>query len=194
MIMVFKHIEADYQDKSEFERWKDSSTSTYYRAKSFLSSKCAEFRRKKLLSSFANDGETEPCVSELTSDNLQSVSESETPPVSDHSVSLSDKADHSIRFDSDRLNRFYDKVGQLFINGCWHNNDRMEYAIFLKVLYCIVYRKGWDKNVSWEKVTRYPLQDGTHLNPKQLAQKMKFYNDADHDGIKKHFEELLNEE
>ena len=47
---IFAQIEADFQDKNEFERWKESHTSSFYKAKSFLQSKCVEFKQKGLIS------------------------------------------------------------------------------------------------------------------------------------------------
>ena len=47
---VFAQVEAGFQDKNEFERWKESHTSSYYKAKSFLQSKCEEFRKIEQIS------------------------------------------------------------------------------------------------------------------------------------------------
>lgn len=94
---------------------------------------------------------------------------------------------------SDRMQEHLDKAKAYIKDAHWWNDDKKQYAIFLKVLYCKVFRKDWSNNVRWVKLPIYPLRDGTQLTISQLKGALRDYNDDDYGGIRKTFENLFQQ-
>lgn len=82
-----------------------------------------------------------------------------------------------------RLEQYESRASSLFVDGKWHNSVIKDYAIFLKVLYGVVYRKEEGYNVSWSKLNIRPLSDGSIVTPKQLSNAVRSI-DADLDEAK----------
>lgn len=93
---------------------------------------------------------------------------------------------------STRMQEYLDKAAGYFPNGRWHNDERKEYAVFLKALYCKVFFKDWKNNVRWSKLPISPLKDGTLLTIDQLKGAMKGYDEILDNGLRKSFEDLFN--
>lgn len=92
---------------------------------------------------------------------------------------------------SPRMNEYLSMASKYFVNNRWHNNNKKEYAIFYKVLYCAVFRKDWKNNTGWSRLQPRPLANGDTLTAKQLTGVMKGYDNALDDGTRNHFASLL---
>lgn len=92
---------------------------------------------------------------------------------------------------STRMQEYLTKAAGYFQNGRWHNDERKEYAVFLKTLYCKVFFKDWKNNVRWSKLPISPLKDGTLLTIDQLKGAMKGYDEILDNGLRKTFEDLF---
>ena len=153
-----------YRDPEQYDSWKKKNAVMLNDALAFLYDKCKPADR---------DGSI---VREQTSSSEDAINEV-------NGVILSTRMEH-----------YLSKAAPLFIDGRWHNNDRLEYAVFLKVLYLKVYRLDWEttKRVMWNKVILNPLADGTLLDSRQFTEAMKRYSDNS-DGIRTRFEKMLGD-
>lgn len=95
---------------------------------------------------------------------------------------------------SDKMKSYLKKASDYFSNGHWWNSDKKQYAIFLKVLYCKVFRKEWSNNVRWIELPICPLRDGTLLSILQLKSALRGYDDAKDGGVRKSFENVFDKE
>lgn len=92
---------------------------------------------------------------------------------------------------SSRVQEHLDKAKVYFIKGRWHNNDKMEFAIFMKALSCKIFHRDWSGYAKWVGLPILPLQDGTILTVNQIKGVLRGYSDDIHDGIRQRFVRLL---
>ena len=59
---------------------------------------------------------------------------------------------------SDRISYYMNLASDLYENGEWKGSSIKEYAIFLKELYRVVYKKEGRFNVLWEKLKILPMK------------------------------------
>lgn len=93
---------------------------------------------------------------------------------------------------SDRMKEYLDKAKDYIKGGHWWNNNKKQYAIFLKVLYCKVFHKEWSNYVRWIDLPLYPLRDGTQLSIPQIKGALRGYDATKDGGVRKSFEKIFD--
>ncbi|HOE75557.1 MAG TPA: hypothetical protein PLK07_03060 [Rectinema sp.] len=126
-----------------------------------------------------------PVLVEATKDEDRGDSKQER-----ETVSAEAKQNNEIEL-SERAEELLNKAEGYLVNGHWHNNDKKEYAIFLKVFYCRIARKDWRNNVRWVSLPIRPLADGTTLTVDQLKGALRSYDEPLDGGIRIRFENIL---
>lgn len=91
----------------------------------------------------------------------------------------------------ERIQEHFEKAKLYFKDGKWHNDDRMEFSIFMKALSCKVFHREWDGYAKWKGLPIPKLQDGTQLTVNQIKGTLRGYSDTVHDGIRRRFQRLL---
>lgn len=123
---------------------------------------------------------------------MQEESSNEIEPSTQGTSDNSDMP-HSPIVISSRMQTFLDKAKSYFPDDHWWNDEKKQYAIFLKVLHCKVFRKEWSNNVRWIKLPIVPLKDGTLLTISQLKGALRDYDDEIDGCYRTTFENLLGD-
>lgn len=92
---------------------------------------------------------------------------------------------------SETMKSYLRKASAYFKDGRWHNDDKFEYAVFLRAFYKTLLGKEGAFNVYWGKLPIFPLQDGTILSPRKLTDQLRKYDEKMHEGICEDFENLF---
>lgn len=183
---ILKEIRCDYQNEEQYQLWFATSTSAYFKVKTILEKKYDESKKDTVDIALSPQNVVSRHHGNLESDSTLASSRN-------HNNGNADNADtsHSVVSVSSRLSEYLAKASSLFVDGRWHNNDRKEYAVFLKVLFCIVCFKKWDNKVPWRRLPIQPLQNGTLLSSRQFTEAMKEYDESIDGGIRDRFDRLL---
>lgn len=145
---------------------------------------------------FSEKDEMEPQEQEIGSSNNVSHVEEEMHPEQDSKARNDEPSDFVENKPSDfiipdDMQVLLDKAKHYFPEGRWWNNDRRQYAIFMKALYCKVYDKEWTNNVRWVDLPNFPLKDGTTLTVVQIKTAIRNYNDKKDGKFRLTFENLF---
>lgn len=168
---IFHTIMNDLGSQEEFEKWKEASTSELNTALDILERKCKGFA-----------GKTPPPQKTILSPDCANMTD----------------ADNSISGPavlSDRMEELMGKASNLFKDGNWHNDNKKEYAVFLRCLYCKATYQSWDevKYVKWTSLPIKPMANGNLPTISQLKDSMKNYSDVADGGKRRQYEILLNQ-
>lgn len=92
---------------------------------------------------------------------------------------------------SETMKSYLRKASAYFKDGRWYNDDKFEYAVFLRAFYKTLFGKEGAFNVYWGKLPVLPLQDGTILTPRKLTDQLRKYQEKVHGGICEDFVKLF---
>ena len=182
---LMHEIEPSFPSPEEFEQWKKKALAPYKRTINFLKRKCGCLEPQGLIeSSVLNSAETSDTgggASDIVPLDIQKKTEK----------TEEDKAQNPNHY-SPRIAEHLDKAKNYIINGRWHNNDKKEYAIFLRALHCKLYHKQWNNNIIWKKIPVLPLENGSVPTRRDFTNAMRKYDETSDAHIRIQFEELLN--
>ncbi len=94
-------------------------------------------------------------------------------------------------FYSDEVKRLLTKSAELFPGGRWENEVIMDYAIFLRELYRIAFKKGDRFNVRWNRLPLVPLANGEKVTPTQLTNAVRSMGTVEHYAKRDRFRAIL---
>ncbi len=183
---LFNEIRCNYQNEEQYQSWFASSTSAYFKVKTILEKKNDESKKDTIDITLSPHNVDSRHHGDRESDSTLASSRNQNNGNADNA-----DTSHSVVSISSRFSEYLAKASSLFVDGRWHNNERMEYAVFLKVLFCIVCFKEWDNKVPWRKLPIQPRQNGTLLSSRQLTEAMKNYEESIDGGIRNGFDMLL---
>lgn len=92
---------------------------------------------------------------------------------------------------SDAMKSYLKKASSYFENGRWHNDDKLEYAIFLRAFYKVLFSKDEKFNTFWKRLPILPLKDGTTPTSVDLTNAMRRYDEKEKGGVYSMFVLLL---
>ncbi len=84
---------------------------------------------------------------------------------------------------SEFMMTYLSNAGSYFKNGRWRDNNKFEYAVFLKAFYKVLHGKDGEFNVRWSTLPIFPLQDGTIMTPRNLTDALRPYDKKLHGGL-----------
>lgn len=95
-------------------------------------------------------------------------------------------------YPSERMQSYIAKVSDLIIDDVWQGNVIKDYALFLKELYRVVYKKDGDFNVRWNLLQIFPMSDGKTPSNKQLSNAIRQFDSTRDAALIERYRKLLN--